>query len=363
MSDHTLIEDLAGEKLFVKLDPGCEACLKKCVKESEVVTDCGLDGRRRRGRLSTPLGTVFLCTDDQDDISSAKRFRSRQQVIGGAIQLLLDAREAAKDAAKRDTNRITHNLRTLCSSVLLELYSIASQEQIVETSDGMSQKRVLRDALLEDPDESAAALLRVLKNCQAMAHEFSVFERLDSSRLTDVRLMPHVLHRVVKNVIASFFQDFQNSGITVRQWPSETRVKLDYETFSVALYYILENATKYCSHGSQINVRFENREGLALLFEMTSLRVEEDEAERIFEEHYSGKTARAMRMNGLGIGMYLAKRLLALGGIGVRFIPGAPLPSGLKDAGYAHNTIEIRFPQSLLLQDGGTTWWQNGRHR
>jgi signal transduction histidine kinase len=351
MADHALIEDSAGEKLFVKLDPGCEACLRQCNKASEVVSDCVRPGRRRRGRFDALLGSVFLCTDAEDDIRSAKRFRSRIEVMGGAIQLLLDARDSAQQAARRDAKRITHNLRTLCSRISLEVYSIASQEQIVAETDGVSQMRVLRDALLEEPDETASVLLRVLKNCQAMAHEFSVFERLDSSRLTDIRPMPHVLHRVVRNVVAFFFQDFQSSGITVRQSPSDTRVKLDYETFSVAMYYILDNATKYCAHGSHLNIRFETNNGLRLLLEMTSLQVDPDEADKIFDEHYSGRTARLVHMNGNGIGMYLSKRLLFLSGIGIRFIPGPLVQSSLKNAGYAYNTIEISFPRNLIADD------------
>lgn len=353
MSDHVLIEDLGGEKLFVRLDPGCEACLRQCVKVSEVVTTCGRQERRRRGQLRTPLGTVFLCSDDDDDVSSARRFRSRIEVMGGAIQLLLDAQTAARDAGKRDTKRITHNLRTLCSRIQLEIYSIASQEKIAGQFDGASQKRILQDALLEEPEESASALLRVLKNCQAMAHEFSVFERLEGSHPTDIRPMPHVLHQVVRNVIAFFFQDFQANSISVRQSQSDTRVRLDYETFSVALYYILDNATKYCADGSQLNVRFVTGFGLTLLLEMTSLQVDEAEAEKIFDEHYSGRVARKMGIAGQGIGMYQAKKLLALGDVDVRFRPGAPLQGGLKDAGYAYNTIEIHFPEGLIVDENG----------
>lgn len=351
MTDHALIEDSAGDKLFVKLDPGCEACLRQCDKASEVVSDCARVGRRRRGRFDALLGTVYLCTDAEDDVRSSKHFRSRIEVMGGAIQLLLDTRDSAREAARRDAKRITHNLRTLCSRVSLELYSIASQEQLVAETDSASQMRVLRDSLLEEPDETAAVLLRVLKNCQAMAHEFSVFERLDSSRHTDVRPMPHVLHRVVRNVVAFFFQDFQSSGITVRQSPSDTKVKLDYETFSVAMYYILDNATKYCAHGSRLNIRFEEKDGLRLLLEMTSLQVGLDEAESIFDEHYSGRTARLLQMNGTGIGMYLANRLLSLGKIGIRFIPGPLIESSVKNAGYAYNTIEILFPRDLIVED------------
>lgn len=266
--------------------------------------------------------------------------------------MLLDTREAAKAEGRKEANRLTHNLRTLCSKTSLELFNIASQEQLVSESDALSQRRVFKDALLKDPDESAAVLLRVLKNTQAMAHEFFVFERLDASRVADIRPLTHTLHKVVRNVVASFYQDFQNKSITVRLSASETCVRFDYETFSVALYYILDNASKYCAHSSLLNIRFENVGGLKLLLEMTSLQVDESEKEEIFTENYSGRVAIHMKKHGKGIGMYLAKRLLSLSNIGIRFIPGPPLQAGFKDAGYAHNIIDIHFPESSVIAGG-----------
>jgi len=211
------------------------------------------------------------------------------------------------------------------------------------------------------PEESASVLLRVLKNAQAMAHEFSVFERLESLRVTDIQPRTHTLHKIVRNGVASFYQDFQAKSITVRQAPSEVRVNLDYEIFSVAMYYVLENAAKYCAHGSLLNIRFENVSGLKLVLEMTSLQVDESEKERIFSEGYSGRVARSLNMNGNGIGMSQAKKLLSIENINIRFIPGSALQTSIKDAGYAYNTIEIEFSDTHVLADGSVRRNTNAR--
>lgn len=102
MPDHMLIDDLAGDRLFVKLDPGCETCLRQCTSASEIVTHCGSPTRRRRGKHNAALGVVFLCTDDSDEINSSKRFRTRIEIMGGAIQMLLDAKEKARVEGKSE---------------------------------------------------------------------------------------------------------------------------------------------------------------------------------------------------------------------------------------------------------------------
>ena len=346
---HVLLIDVTGGKLLSQIDPGCERCLEDCRVESELTLSCGKSGPRRRGRLvSEAMGTAFLCSPEADDLSSSKRFRAKLSLLHGTLPMAIDVRNSARAEGRKNASRIVHNLRTLSGRVLLEIYSLANQESL--TKDAQSQLNVLKDNIAANPEETASTFLRLLKNSQAMSNEFAVLERLDPERSNDIKPLWHKIHKVVKNSTSLFFQDLQKKSIKINQSSCNHEVLIDYETFSAGLYYILENACKYSAHSSSIAISFDidSVGALILSLHMNSLEVKHDEAEKIFNEGYSGEVAKARKLNGTGLGMFLARDLFQINRIGVRFYPGIPIKNGFKEMAYAQNMLEITFPKAIV---------------
>jgi signal transduction histidine kinase len=75
---------------------------------------------------------------------------------------------------------------------------------------------------------------------------------------------------------------------------------------------------------------------------MTSILVLKNEINDIFLEHYSGFWAKETEMNGHGIGMFYAKRLIEMNKGRIEFVPGEELYR-LNGIPYAHNTIIIEL--------------------
>lgn len=353
MSEHSLLFDSNGVRLLSKLDPGCETCLLSCNVISEVTSYCGNNEQRRRGMVSDgSLGTAYLCSSINDDIRSSKQFKRKLLNFHSMLPMAIDVRNNAQEIGKKDANRIIHNLRTLSGRISLEIYSIVSQEAL--SVDATSQHSALMQAIEKDPQESSEVLLRLLKNSQAMANEFAVLERLDPARVNDITPQWHKIHKIAKNSISLFYQDFQKNSLKVNLLNCNHEVLVDYETFSAGLYYILENATKYSAHATEMSISFGSdvmTELLVLRLTMISLTVEERETDRIFEEGYSGSVARKRGLNGNGLGMFLAKQLLLLNDISIKFLAGNPTRNALPEISYAKNTIEITFKpgQNRLL--------------
>jgi signal transduction histidine kinase len=350
---HILLIDAAGDKLLSQIDPGCEKCLVSCFVESELTTACATPGERRRGRMqSDSVGSSFLCSPEKDDLSSSKRFRAKLSLLHGTLPMAIDVRDAARAAGRKEASRIVHNLRTLSGRVSLEIYSLANQESLA--TDAQTQLNTLQQNIAGNQEETASVLLRLLKNSQAMSNEFAVLERLDPQQAIESKPLWHRIHKVVKNTTSLFFQDLQKKSIRIHQSTCNHEVLIDYETFSAGFYYILENSCKYSAHSEPISIAFnlEASGALILSLMMNSLEVRQHEAEKIFDEGYSGEVAKARTLHGKGLGMFLARELFHLNNVGVRFFPGSAFRNGLKEIAYAQNTIELTFPKSIVKPNG-----------
>ena len=77
----------------------------------------------------------------------------------------------------------------------------------------------------------------------------------------------------------------------------------------MALYHIVENASKYVLPNSNIEIKFNsNNESFSIVFLMQSFKLSTNDKDRIFEDGFSGSVAVKARKSGHGIGMYRARK-------------------------------------------------------
>ena len=120
-----------------------------------------------------------------------------------------------------------------------------------------------------------------------------------------------MIHKVIKNVLITFFQEAQDRELYWNLRATAERVWVDYELVSAALYRFFENCVKYCAPTSTIDLAFEAHHGrLNVVMEMKSLPIVPGEESSIFDEGVSGAMAKKYNLNGSGLGLSIVRQLL-----------------------------------------------------
>lgn len=327
--------------------PGCSKCLFDTESENEQVRACAVKGVHRKGALSTELGRVYLCTSNPDEIKSSKLFKKNLMFYAEMLGTFDDMKVAVHEAGTKFTKRLIHNLTSLHAHILQDLYLLVPQEALSKCNNASEQWQVVREAMDENEREVSKGFLRILKNSVAIKTEFNVFQKLYSDKAT-LNEKYHSLHRVLKNVASMYFQNFQEKNINVTQDDFVGEAFFDYESMSVALHHLFHNATKYTQNNSAVRISFPCDDGIPRIkLQMTSLPIEMDEMELIYEDGYSGRAAKKLELAGDGAGMGIAKKLLQLNGATLSIEAGTPQYTKLGTQ-YAENSFQIEFPKKKV---------------
>lgn len=348
---HLLVRDAQGVEVISTLPMGCRACALSSM-DVEVTKSCGLPGRRRRGAIATNLGSVFLCSNDPDLLSSASLFKRELDFYVQSISRLDSFKAEISKAEAHKTRRLFHNLISLNAHALQELYSVVSQDRLGEFGGFNSQKEAISNFLKSKSEVSAELFLKSLKNAAAVKSELAVFQKLyDPSPA--LKFGNHEIHRVILNVANYFFQDFADQQIRLSIESSNVKLRLDYESMQVALYHILDNAVKYSIPSSEVRVTFKDDGDFVVCFEMTSLVVAEQERAKVLLDGFCGDQAKLLAKSGQGLGMGLIVDLLRLNNAVFEMTWGEPLQLAsnmpISSPRYSQNCLAIRFPKESIV--------------
>jgi signal transduction histidine kinase len=306
--------DNAGRRIAHNLTDDCGYCFA-CEDGSTIKRKCPVDGTvRRLGSIKTTLGEVSLCSPLRDHIKSRSFFQSQINAFASTLASVVPARDALAEAVGKTERRLLHNLTSLNAHCIQELYALVPQE--VLTKDIHQQFAIIREIISSDLQKAAKTILRIAKHNLAMKSEFAAMRYLDgTSTIPSPKVKSHPIRKVVLNVLHAFFPDFNDIGVRVIVEECDENVQLDYDTFHVAVYHIIDNATKYIRADSDLTVSFEDKvSSIHVVFDMQSLPIPAHERRRIGEEGFSGELARSLDLAGHGLGMFRTKRLIALNG-------------------------------------------------
>ncbi|ETJ39846.1 hypothetical protein Q604_UNBC06268G0001, partial [human gut metagenome] len=84
-------------------------------------------------------------------------------------------------------------------------------------------------------------------------NEISLYNSIINGTI-DTKIERHEVHRVLMSIFYVFFPDFTDNDVRVKISETKETALLDYETFNISLYYIIENITKDIRPGSQLDV-------------------------------------------------------------------------------------------------------------
>lgn len=272
-------------------------------------------------KCKNQYGEVVLISSDEAMVKSSKIARAKAEMLLNCIPSVQDVHRKAKEEAKQHVNRLIHNLVTLNGHIIQEVYSIIPQEVMQDKRPGWKDR--IKEQVAADPYEASLSLVNIAKNTLKMKAEIDVYNALLSEH-PKIVLRYHSIHRVLMNVVYVFFPEFTDKGIRVDVAESNDTVHIDYETFQVAIYHLIENSVKYIMPDSRLVISFvknASTKKLSIIFKMVSLVINPDEVEKIFIEGYSGAMAKMSNRAGSGIGMHRAKTLLSHNNANLRVVP------------------------------------------
>ncbi len=339
------IELNTKDRVASNLPPACIACANSCAHESQKV-QCKMDGEwRRSGRLENSKGSVYLCSDNNNDLKSSRVFKEKLAARLELLDGLTKLKDEIQDEATSSLKRVLHNLTSLNAHCIQEIYAFIPQDQLAGAKQ-VSQIQTILDHINEDKSGAAQLFARILKNNSLMKVEFSVFNKLyDPQPRLDRR--EYSVRSVVLNVLHVFFPDFTDKEVIVKVEACDLRVYLDYESITAALVHLVENSSKYVLPKTDVKVRFEyDDRQLRIIFEMISIKIEDDETERIFEEGYSGRLVQKLHKAGKGIGLYIVKQILNMNQGSLQVLRNGEIPSSAVQMGipFEHNTFIMSLP-------------------
>lgn len=310
---HFHITDRDGNIIADNLPSECRACFIKCVSRGNLIELCRkYNGKRRQGRINNSKSCTFLCCDTT---KTTKLFKEKIEALSYAYDDLVipkkEIQETIKKSEQHKVNRLVHNLTSINAHNIQEIYDFVPQD--VLSSHWKDQLDFIEKEIRKNPKVAAMMFLRMAKNNIHMKSEFSIYRKLDREDSASLEFQSYSIRNVLLNVLHTFFTDFSNNGIYVSVSDFYGKVKVDYETIQVAIYHLIENASKYTKPNSTITIDFhEEKTDILVKFIMTSTYIKPTERSFIFNEGYSGEVAKIMGKNGDGIGMWRIKQMMEL---------------------------------------------------
>ena len=238
--------------------------------------------------------------------------------------------------------RVLHNIRSINAHSLQEIRALVPDYYLKHHKNRSLRKFV--EIISQNIEGTANSFFRISKDLYEIKAEFSVYDKLVKGEV-ELNRRPYNIRDVVMTVLYPFFEDFSNKNVVVTVEDYYDSIPIDFESVQVALYHIIENMSKYIQRNTNANISVrKNNNQLLVDFQMHSLYIEQEEVDMIFIEGFSGKNAKKAHLNGEGIGMYRAKKLVELNG-GSLSVKAGPVDTIDNNLEYALNQFIINLPQ------------------
>lgn len=292
----------------------CPHCILTNQRNGYAHIKCSQDNENKRiAYHQNDNGELFVCSQYA---KTTKLFKEEVQSIVHCLKPLIilsgEVRQYAMTETSNRVNRVIHNLKSINAHAMQELYALVPQEQLIKNV--RENSKIVENAIKKDVRQAALTFFRMAKFNLSIKAEFSIYEKLlQGGENLKLEKRNHNIRDVIMIVLYMFFNDFNEKDVYIDIEEYYEKVYVDFESFQVAIYHIIENAAKYIAPKTNANIRFRiEKHTQFIIFEMTSLYINQDEESAIFNEGYSGVVAQKLKKAGKGIGMYRAKRLIEL---------------------------------------------------
>ncbi|MCP9750702.1 ATP-binding protein [Ferruginibacter sp. HRS2-29] len=258
--------------------------------------------KARLGSKSNSYGTLFTLTTDDKFIRRYKLFKDLLEMSIISIESLSSFQNDLVARHNSENQEFIHNVTSLNTYSIQDLFALIPQKILTENF--TKQNDVVKQIIAEKPKVATKTLLKLIKYSLATKVEFSVFERTMKIHSISQKI-EYSIRILVLSILQIFMEDFEEREITVYLDACEKRISVDHDSLFVSLYYIFDNAIKYCHPKTDFKIIFkEEQDSFSILFVMISIRIEQNEIEKLFTRGYRSENVKQLNAGGNGIGMY-----------------------------------------------------------
>tara|TARA_B100000795_G_C22739146_1_gene414553 strand:- start:84 stop:1136 length:1053 start_codon:yes stop_codon:yes gene_type:complete len=321
------------------------------IKDKSIKKEIKLNKKKHKARLgyeTNSNGTIYIITTETKYVNSSKLFNelikmsiiSLDTIISFNKKIALNQNEYVQD--------LIHNLTSLNAYNIQDLDALIPQQNLSKNIN--TQKNIIKSIIQEKPNITVETLLRLIKYNFAMKVEFSVFEKTVMKN-PNVQKIEYSIREIILSILQIFIEDFEAKKIEVSVDSNFTRLFVDYDILFVSLYYIFDNAVKYCSNKTKFKIIFkEDGNDFFVLFDMVSLRIEDFEVGKLCQKKFRAQSAKLLTGEGKGIGMNRVLKTLKLNNAEILIKPR--VTEYIKTSGklnYEHNQFILKFDSTRIL--------------
>lgn len=282
------------------------------------INDDNLLKNKKVKEFETSSGILMISTDDTDLLKSSKVFKRVGESCALAFDLMhknfIDQFTAHSHTLKKIQGQLSQKIEGLLSS---QLYALAKSYD--------EQKQVVLEKITTNPEEVADNLIYLHKRIFELGAHMSSFEILHMGEQLSLDVKKHNLRRLLINVLHGFEDRLEESLVKPSfkfedEDAEECKMEADYKTINAAFYNFFDNAVKYAKPDSQIRFYLKNDDNeFKLIITMKSLRIDQDELEKVFELGYRSRNC--INKDGSGIGMFVVNKALQLNKFNIEIEP------------------------------------------
>lgn len=347
MSTFYYAHNLEGEYLFDNFPNNLNHLITN-YKDSPTPIEVNLDGKillARIGKKTNSHGTVYTLTTEPKYVNRIKLFKELVDFSIISLRSLTSFQESIVQTQTKITEELIHNITSLNTYSIQDLFALIPQKSLSENIN--TQKDIIKNSIAEKPNVTISTLQKLIKYNLAMKVEFSVFERTQKPNAVGKKIS-HSIRGLVLSILQIFIDDFEAKKIEVSLdagEASERRFEMDDDSLFVSLFYILENSLKYCCPNTKYKIIFKEESNcFSILFIMVSIRIENNEIEKLTQHGYRGKSAIEINAEGKGIGMYRITKTLKLNGAELEITPRInEYTKKIGNVVYEGNQFKIKF--------------------
>lgn len=319
--------------ISLNINSSKDYCSISCPKNKE---------KRLIGKKNTNMGKVYACGQNY---GKSNLFQIDLDCLSASLTTLSKTKKDIDKYQQEEyatrIRRVLHNIKTINAHSLQELRNLIPESLLKQHKENSCDE--LESVIKKRIPATAISIFRLSRDLYEIKSEFSVYEKLIKGK-DKITKRPYNIRDVIMTVLYPFFEDFKRKQVVVNVENCYESIPIDFETFQVAVYHIIENASKYIKDKTFANISFDlSREYIQIRFSMQSLFIAQNEVDTIFNEGVSGESAKQSKLSGEGIGMYRARKLIEING-GTLVVQAGKDSIMYNSINYATNVFIIQLP-------------------
>lgn len=319
--------------------------------EKTSIINIEINGEIKKAKFGNEIckdGTIYILTIEEKYIKSSKLFKD---LISNNLIALTAITQFKKNFSLNQNEYVQgliHNLTSLNTYNIQDLNSLIPQQTLAQNF--TNQHEIIKKIISEQPKITADTLLKLIKYNYAMKVEFSVFEKT-VMKIPIVQKIESPIRDIVLSILQIFIDEFEELKIIVSVDSNSRLLFVDYDSLFVSLYYLLENAIKYCSPKSKFKIHFkEEQQYFYIVLDMLSIRIEDDEITKLCTKNYRSKNAIQLTKKGKGIGMHRILKTLRLNNAELEIRPRISDFTITRQGNiFEHNEFKIKFDSKRMI--------------